>query len=163
MEEISDLTVALHELSVIFWRGSLEDICFGRESEFSRNIQNFVTLNGKIGIAAIEIILQEKKFLPNLTAESLLWITDIKRPDILDSRRELLEKALFDTDPVIRGDALTAVHLLNDPYFIPILQKLIEFEKSQWNLPHLLKQVIDCTQRVINDLEREKEKNCGQS
>lgn len=119
---IDDLAEQVHQ---IFRSGEFESFDFGRESNFSRQIVDFVKEQGKKAVSALDDFFAESRWNPELVAESLLWLGDMDDPATHEARRELLLGALTNKSIVIRADAITAVEFLADPRTISAMQEAL--------------------------------------
>lgn len=127
---VKSLTVEA-ELGKLFSLAAWEDFEDGVETEFSRQIEDFVRKHQDTGIQAIWSAIVDERYFEQDIAEALLWIGLMRDSTAIGSRRGLLVFALQSESVFIRDSAVSALSYLADTSVIEVLTRQLDVETSE--------------------------------
>ena len=118
---------------------------YGVESEFSKELGNFIRKFGHIAIETIQWMTFQKDLDQDVSLEVLRTLGRIEHSLSYIERLQLLQMGLFAPSAQIRNGAALGLAYLDDPRAIPSIKQALEREKASWLRKYF--------QKVLDQLE----------
>ncbi len=122
----------------------------GMESDFSRNLVEFIICFDSAAVAALADYMMDKEVNLEVVSEALRWLGQIKDFKTQHDRLWLLEHSLDSESAVVRDGAIVGLSAMDDPEAIPYLKKRLDQETNR-----LLRKDIQQLLEQLNDTQRE--------
>ena len=119
----------LPDLTRLFTEGKEQEFEDGKESQFSRELIEFIRNKGQAALDVLIELISGNTINVEVAAESLRWIGRMRDTKTYETRRWLLEQALFSEHGRIRDGAALGLASMNDPHAIRYIQLAIDNEK----------------------------------
>lgn len=133
---------------LLFKSAKAEMFEYGVESEFSRELDDFVHKFDHIAIEAIRRVAFQKDVDQDVLLEALRTLGRIEHSPSYIERLRLLQMGLFAPSAQIRNGAALGLAYLDDPRAIPFIKQAIEREKLSW-LRRYFQKVLDQLENTL--------------